>query len=235
MSSRAPSRAAHRLVLAAALALGLAPVLAGCGIIPPMASEPATIVGSGEVNTEPRELAPFTRISVGAGIKVIIGAAAEQQVTVAAQNNLLPAIRTEVVDGQLIVTIPAPGVTATQPISLTVKIPTLESVALSAGAVGFVEHTGGNLLVDVSGGAEITGIGTTPDLRLVTSTGSHAKLGQLTAEYAEISVKDGSSAELTVVTKVSGTADGGSSVILTSKPAQVDIETTSGATVQGGE
>ncbi|HYO43242.1 MAG TPA: DUF2807 domain-containing protein [Candidatus Limnocylindrales bacterium] len=234
MPVRAPRRAASRLVLCAALAIGLVPVLAGCGIIPPMASDPATIVGTGEVNTEVRELAPFTRVSVGAGLKVIVGVAAEQQVTVAAQNNVLPAIRTEVVEGQLIVTIPAPGVTTTQPMSITVRLPILESVALSGGSVGFVEHTGGGIYLDVSGGAEITAIGTTPDLRLVTSSGSHAKLGQLTAQYAEISVKDGSSAEITVVTKVSGTADGGSTVVLTSKPAQVDIEATSGATVQGG-
>lgn len=236
MPSRAPRRAASRLVLAVALAIGLAPVLAGCGIIPPMGEEPETVVGTGEVNTVDRELPPFTRVSIAADLKVIIGeAAAEQRVTVAAQNNILPAIRTEVVEGQLIVTIPAPGVTATAPMSITLRIQTLESVALSAGAVGFVEHTGGKLSVDVSGGAEVTAIGDTPDLRLVTSSGSHAKLGELVAQYAEISVTDGSSAELTVVTKVSGTADGGSSVVLTSKPAQVDIEATSGATVQGGE
>jgi hypothetical protein len=68
----------------------------------------------------------------------------------------------------------------------------------------------------------------------MTSSGSHAKLGQLTAQYAEITVTDGSTAELAVVTKVSGTADGGSTVVLTSKPAQTSIETTSGASVQGG-
>jgi hypothetical protein len=235
MPSRAPCRAASYLV-PAALAVGLALVLAGCGIIPPMAAEPETVVGTGEVNTEDRELPAFTRVSIAAGLKVIIGeAAAEQRVTVAAQNNILPAIRTEVVEGQLIVTIPAPGVTATAPMSITLRMHSLESVALSAGAVGFVEHTGGSLNIDVSGGAEVTAIGSTPDLRLATSSGSHAKLAELVAQYAEISVKDGSSAELTVVTKVSGTADGGSSVVLTSKPAQVAIETTSGATVQGGE
>lgn len=234
MSSRAPRRAAPGLILAAAMAIGLAPVLAGCGLLPSSDSTGSGIVGSGEVQPEVRELAPFTRISVGAGLKVIVGAAAEQSVTVTAQGNLLPAIKTVVTDGQLIVTIPAPGVTSTQPMSLTVKLPELASVALSAGAVGFVEHTGGTLNLDVSGGAEITAIGTTPDLKLVTSSGSHAKLGQLTAQYAEVSVTDGSTAEITVVTKVSGTADSGSTVILTSKPAQVTIETTSGATVQGG-
>ncbi len=234
MSFSAPRRASPGLVLAAALAIGLAPVLAGCGLLP--SSDPAggAIAGSGEVQPEVRELAPFTRISVGAGLKVIVGAADEPSVTVTAQGNLLPAIKTEVVDGQLIVTIPSPGVTSTQPMSLTVKLPELASVALSAGAVGFVEHTGGKLYLDVSGGAEITAIGTTPDLKLVTSSKSHAKLGQLTAQDAEITVTDGSTAEITVVTKVSGTADGGSTVVLTSKPAQNTIQATSGASVQGG-
>lgn len=234
MPVRAPRRAAPSLVLAFAAVLGLTPVLAGCGIIPPAASEAAPVLGSGDIVTEDRPLAAFTRVSIGAGLKVIIGTANEQKVTVAAQGNLLPAIRTEVVDGQLIVTIPTPGVSATAPMSLTLRVTSLESVALSGGAVGFVEYTGGKLNLDVSGGAQITAIGTTPDLTLATSSGSHAKLGQLTAQVAEVTVKDGSSAELTVVTRVSGTADGGSTVVLTSKPVQVDIATSSGATVQGG-
>ncbi len=235
MPARAHRRAAPGLILAFATALGLASVLAGCGLIPPMASNPAAVVGTGDVQTETRDLAPFRRISVGAGLKVIIGAATEQSVSVAAQANVLPAIRTEVVDGQLIVTIPPPGVTASQPMSLTVRIPALESIALSAGAVGFVEHTGHKLNVDVSGGAELTAIGDTPDLRLTASSGSHAKLAELTAQYAEVTLKDGSSAEMTVITRVSGTADGGSTLVLTAKPAQVAVDTSSGGTVQGGE
>jgi hypothetical protein len=235
MPSRAPRRAAPRLVLAAMAALVLAPVLAGCGVLPPLASAGAGVVGEGDVQTETRELPPFTRVSVAAGMKVIIGAAAAQKVSVAAQSNVLPAIKTEVVEGQLIVTLVAEGgVTTTKPMSLTVAIPVLESVALSAGSVGFVEHTGGKLLLDVSGGAEITGIGTTPDLRLTATTGSHAKLGELVAQVAEISINDGATAELNVVTSLTGVADGGSTVMLTSKPATVDVVTTSGATVQGG-
>jgi hypothetical protein len=235
MSSRAPRRAVSRLVLAIAAALVLAPVLAGCGVLPPGASQATGLVGEGDVQTEIRELPPFTRISVAAGMKVIVGAATEQKVSVAAQPNLLPVIKTNVVEGQLIVTLDAVGgVTASKPMSLTVEIPVLESVALSAGAVGYVEHTGGKLGLDVSGGAEVTTIGTTPDLRLTATTGSHAKLGELVAQVAQISVNDGATAELNVVNSLTGVADGGSTVILTSKPATVDVKTTSGATVQGG-
>ena len=235
MSSRAPRRAVPRLVLAAVAALVLAPVLAGCGVLPPAASETTGVVGEGDVQTDVRELPPFSRVSVAAGMKVIVGAATAQKVSVAAQPNLLPLIKTDVVDGQLIVTIDAEGgVTASKPMSLTVEIPVLESVALSAGSVGYIEHTGGELKLDVSGGAEVTGIGTTPDLRLTATTGSHAKLGELVAQVAEISINDGATAELNVVTSLTGVADGGSTVILTSKPATVQVETTSGATVQGG-
>jgi hypothetical protein len=235
MSSRALRRAVSRLVLAVVAALMLAPVLAGCGVLPPGASPATGLVGEGDVQTEVRELPPFTRISVAAGMKVIVGAATEQKVSVAAQPNLLPVIKTNVVEGQLIVTLDAAGgVTASKPMSLTVEIPVLESVALSAGAVGYIEHTGGELKLDVSGGAEVTTIGTTPDLRLTATTGSHAKLGELVAQVAEISVNDGATAELNVVSSLTGVADGGSTVILTSKPATVDVQTTSGATVQGG-
>jgi hypothetical protein len=235
MSSRAPRRAVYRLVLAVVAALMLAPVLAGCGVLPPGASQATGLVGEGDVQTEVRELPPFTRISVAAGMKVIVGAATEQRVSVAAQPNLLPVIKTNVVEGQLIVTLDAVGgVTASKPMSLTVEIPALESVALSAGSVGYVEHTGGELQLDVSGGAEVTTIGTTPDLRLTATTGSHAKLGELVAQVAEISVNDGATAELNVVNSLTGVADGGSTVILKSKPATVDVQTTSGATVQGG-
>jgi hypothetical protein len=235
MPSRAPRRAAPRLVFATMVVLALAPILSGCGVLPPGASQGTGLVGEGDVQTEIRELPPFTRVSVAAGMKVIVGAAAEQKVSVAAQPNLLPVIKTSVVEGQLIVTLQAEGgITASKPMSLTVEIPVLESIALSAGAVGYVEHTGGTLNIDVSGGAELTGIGTTPDLRLTATTGSHAKLGELVAQVAEISINDGATAEINVVSSLTGVADGGSTVILATKPATVDVQTTSGATIQGG-
>jgi hypothetical protein len=234
MRSRAPRRATFRLAMVVASATLLLPVLAGCGATPDIPGASGTIVGTGDAITEFRDLAPFTRVSVGAGLKVIIGEAAEQEVKVGAQQNLLPVIRTEVVDGQLIVTIPSPGVTATQPMTLTLRMTQVESVALSAGSVGYLEHTGGDLNLDVSGGAEITVIGDTPDLTLTASTGSHAKLAELEAQRAEIVVNDGSSAELNVVTALTGTADGGATVTLTHRPAQLSVTTNSGATVQGG-
>ena len=233
MPPRAPGRAATRLFTALVTGLLLVTASAACGA-PPGEEGAAPVEGIGEIQTEQRELPPFTRVSVASGMKVIIGYNAEQSVSLSAQGNILAAISTEVVDGQLIVTIPPPGVEATQPMALTVRLPALESVALSAGVVGYLEHTGSGLNLDISGGVQLTAIGDTPDLRLNATTGSHARLDELVAQDAQVSLNDGSTAELNVVTSVTGTATGGSTVILSGNPVQVNIETSSGATVQGG-
>jgi Putative auto-transporter adhesin, head GIN domain len=236
MPVRAPRRAVlrHAIVVVASAALASA-VLAGCGAMPPGGSPTAAIVGEGEVQSETRELPPFSRISVAAGMRVIAGEEATQSVSLSAQANILPVIKTEVVDGQLIVTIDVEGgISTTEPISLAIKVPEIESVALSAGSVGYVEHTGGRLLLDVSAGAQLTAIGDTPDLTLTASTGSHAKLAELVAQNAGITVNDGSTAELNVTGTLSGTADGGSTVVLATKPSTVTVKTSSGATIQGG-
>ncbi len=234
MRSRAPRRAHPPRALALVAVLVLVPVLAGCGPSSPAGSGASPVVGEGDVQTDARELPAFDRVSANAGMKVIIGVGDESTVAVQAQPNLLPLIKTEVVDGQLIVTIPSPGVTATEPMSLSVRAPELASVALSGGAQGFLEHTGGPLNLDVSGGAVITAIGTTPVLTLSAAAGGRAMLQELTATNAKITMNDGSTAELTVTGTLTGTADGGASVVLTTKPASVSVVTTSGATVQGG-
>lgn len=235
MPARAPGRAVSRLATAVVTGVLLLLAVAGCGVLPGSESAAPGVTGEGEVQTETRDLPPFSRVSVAAGMKLVVGEAATQEVTVTAQPNILPLIKTEVVDGQLIVTIDAEGgVSATQPMSLSVKIPLIDSVALSAGSVGYVEHTGGALVLDVSAGAEVTAIGDTPSLRLTATTGSHAKLGELVAQDAQIQVNDGATVEVHVTGTLQGVADGGSTVVLTVKPATVDVQTSSGATVQGG-
>lgn len=234
MPARALRRALHHVLPALLVGLLLAAAVSACGATPDVPGEEGQLQGTGDVVTEFRDLPPFTRVSVAGGFKVIIGEADQAEVSVGAQQNLLEAIRTEVVDGQLIVTIPSPGVNATQPMSLTLRTDTIESVALSNGAVGYLEHTGGDLNLDVSGGAQITVIGDTPNLRLTASSGSHAMLGELQAQDAEVNLNDGSAAELTVQGSLSGVADGGSTITLTASPAQVDVETKSGASIQGG-
>ena len=232
MPARAPRRATFVPAIPAVAGLALAIGLAACGL-PPLSSQAVPVQGTGEVVSQDRTTTPFHHVSVGAGISVIVGSG-DTSVTLAAQENLLTLITTEVHDDQLVVEVTPPGVTSTKPIALTVQVPELDSITLSAGANGTIEIESGSLAVDVSAGATIKAIGTLDTLKLTASSGATAKLGELQVGSAAVTLSGGSSAELHVTGAVTGSADAGSTLVLTVKPASVDVKTSGGATVQGG-
>jgi hypothetical protein len=232
MSARAPRRAA-RLLIAAVAAAALAGLLAGCGDVS-WEPEATPVPGSGNLVTEDRTTTDFTRVSVGAGIKVVAKAGAEPKVSLEAQENLLPLITTNVIDGQLVVNVAPPGITTSEPITLTVTAPVIESLALSGGSTGFLESVTDTLNLDAAGGSKLTVIGTVKGLTLATSAGSHAELGELVAENAQVTMSDGSSATMMVTSGVSGTASGGSTLVLVKPPASMTVSVSGGASVQGG-
>lgn len=233
MPARAPHRARFLLAISALVSTALAIGVSAC-ILPPLSSQATPVQGLGDVATEDRTTAAFRHISVGAGMKVIVAAGSELSVTLVAQPNLLELITTDVKDDQLVVEVASPGITSTRPITLTVHVRELESITLSAGATGIIEIVGGSLAVDVSAGSTITAIGELDSVALTASSGSSAKLGEIKAGSATVTLTGGSSAEMHVVGAVTGTADGGSTLRLTKKPASVDVKTTGGASVLGG-
>jgi hypothetical protein len=232
MFARAPFRAI-RLLLAIATAAVLTGLLSACGDVS-WAPEPTPVPGQGSLVTEDRTKGDFTRISVGAALKVIAKQAAETKVTLEAQENLLPLIKTEVVDGQLVVNVPPPGITTSQPITLTISAPRIESLALSAASTGYLETAADALKLDAAGGSTLTAIGSAKDLTLQTSAGSHAELGDLKARDAKVTLTDSSSAKVNATASVSGTASGGSTLVLTQVPPSMGVTTSGGATIQGG-
>jgi hypothetical protein len=233
MSPRASRRATS--VLAAVAVASIALVI-GVAVfaLPLLSSQASPVQGRGNTASEDRTTTSFRRISVGVGMKVVVGTGSETSVTLEAQQNLLPLITTEVQGDQLVVEATAPGVTSTQPITLTIRMPELDSIALSAGASGTLEDMGGPLAVDVSAGATIIAIGEVDSIGVTASGGAVAKLGDLPAGSAVVTLTGASSVELHVIGAVTGTADGGSALVLTQKPGSVDVKTTGGATVQGG-
>jgi hypothetical protein len=233
MPSRAPRRASILLALAAASSAVLSVTVAACGL-QPLSSQGGTVQGEGEVTSEDRTTTAFSHVSVGAGMHVIVRTGAETSVTLAAQENLLPLITTDVQGDQLVVEVAVPGISSTEPITLTIHLPELASIALSAGASGTAEVVGSALAVDVSAGAVIKAIGEVDALKLTASSGATAALGEVAAGSAIVNLTGGSSAELHVTGAVTGTADGGSTLVLTEKPASVDVTTSGGASVQGG-
>lgn len=233
MPARAPRRATLAFAVVAVVGALFATGVAAC-FLPPLSSQPTPVQGEGAVDSVDRTTAAFSHVSVGAGMHVTVRTASELKVTLAAQSNLLKLITTDVRDGQLIVAVASPGISSTRPTTLTIHVPVLASITLSAGASGTLEVAGGSLAVDVSAGATIKGIGEVDSLKLTASSGATAQLGEIRAASATVMLTGGSSAELHVTGAVTGTADGGSTLRLTEPPASVDVTTSGGASVLGG-
>ncbi len=233
MPARAPRRATVVLAAAAVVSALLATGVTAC-MLSPLASQATPVQGEGAVTSVDRTTAGFSHVSVGAGMNVTVRIGSELSVTLAAQPNLLGLITTDVRDGQLVVEVASPGILTSRPVALTIHVPELASITLSAGASGTLEVAGGSLAVDVSADATIKAIGELDSLRLTASSGATAQLGEIRAGSATVTLTGGSSAELHVTGAVTGTADGGSTLRLTETPASVDVKTSGGASVQGG-
>jgi Putative auto-transporter adhesin, head GIN domain len=221
--------------LSAMLVGMLAAMLAGCSsMLPPLSSQVVPVRGEGMVTTVDRTAGEFRHVSVGGGLHVVATTGGGTSVTIAAQPNLLPLIVTDVKDGQLVVNVEAPGFSSSEPVTLTVVAPVLESLTLSGGASGTLDMVGATLAVDLSGGAVLSATGHVDSLGLTASGGARARLGELVAGAATIDASGGADAELTITGALTGTASGGATVHLAQKPASVEVTTSGGASVQGG-
>lgn len=231
MSPRAPRRAA-RLLLVLAAAFALTGLLAACGDVS-WAPPPTPVAGDGDMQVATREVTDFTRVSVSAPVKVTIGTAETASVSIEAQANVMPLVATEVVDGQLVVSMTAPGFTtsdANYP-RITIKAPSISSIALAGGCAAMLESTVPDLRLDISGQSAVTAIGTAANVTMSMAQTSHAELSELKVTDAVVKMTDGSAATMTISGSVSGVANGGSTLTLTAAPASQTVEVAGGGSV----
>lgn len=227
------SRRARTLPLTLLLAaVGLVPLVAACGdvSVPPDATP---IAGVGAVTSQERQVDAFTRVSVGAAVTVVIGPADASKVTVAAAESLLPAVKTEVVDGQLVVTVPPPGVVAKSQITVTILGPAISSVAISSGATATLDTSINELRLDISGASRLVARGTAGELSLVANAAARIDLTALKVTNATVHLSDGAAATVDVSGSLGGRLEGGSNLLLMAAPASIQVETVSGSTVSG--
>ena len=146
------------------------------------------IQGSGPIVTETRDVRPFSGLDVGSGIHVLLKLGAAGPLQVSAQQNVLPAIATEVSGSTLKVGANDDFLTST-PVVVTVTTPTLASVSTSGGAEVSVEALEADVLELGSGvgrGSQISGSANT--VSLVADGGSIVDLDDLVAEAIDVRV-----------------------------------------------
>jgi hypothetical protein len=153
-------------------------------------------------------------------------------VVVEAAPNIQALIVTEVVDGQLVISVAAPGFPATNtPPKVKIEAAEITSLAIAGFSTATLESMVDELNLDVAGGSILTAIGQASKIALRMSAGSHAELAELPATDAFINLTDGSAATMTITGAVTGVANGGSTLTLTAAPASQTVEVAGGGSV----
>ena len=207
--------------------------------------------GNGTLKEEERQVEEFKGVDVGGGLHVDITVGRERRVTVTADENLLPLIKTRVRGGILQLERET-DIRPTRPIKLTVVTPTLERISASGGVVlnaqaaatkrFTLEASGGaridlrgldaeELELDLSGGVEAKIAGKARSARLEVSGGVDLDAQALEMETAKIQASGGVTAKLAVSKAITGDASGGVKVRIKGRPS-IDVDTAGASSVR---
>jgi hypothetical protein len=190
-------------------------LLAGCGV-----TLPGTTTGSGTVKTETRTVSGFTAVELGGNGDVTVQQNGTESLTISAEENLLPLLTSEVVDGTLKLGIKDNAqLNSTQPITYQVTVKNLSGLTL--GGSGNQTATGvktASLVVRVAGSGSVTTSGTA-DAQEIQMAGSGTYRGSgLASKTASINSAGSGTVELAVSDKLDVKIVGSGSVTYSGSP-----------------
>ncbi|RMG42535.1 MAG: DUF2807 domain-containing protein [Acidobacteria bacterium] len=202
----------------AILALGAAPgLLAGCVFV----NGEAAVIGSGRVVEESREVEPFERLSLACAADAEVHVGEEPSVRLAAEDNILPLITTEVSGGTL--RISGSGSYWTRHgVKLTVGTPRLTSVSLAGSGDVTIENVDADSFrVEVRGSGDVTASGRARRVEVLLMGSGDVDLAGLRAEEAEVSVLGSGDVDLYAARRLSCEIRGSGDVTYRGNPEEV--------------
>ena len=127
-----------------------------------VSAAPNSVVGSGKVVGEQRNVADFTSVELAGSADVNILLGDTQSVNVQADDNIVPLIETKVVNGTLVIgTKPLTSISTSNGVVVTVVAKSLQKVSLSgSGNLHVGDMSGPDLVVELPGSGDVTVEGT---------------------------------------------------------------------------
>jgi len=177
----------------------------------------ACTTGSGNIVTETRETGAFDRVDVSSGLAVELSIEAgipTRVVSVHFDDNLQDKIRTEVVDGTLIVEANGSFTVTGAGRMVEIAVPSLTALA-------------------VSGGASVQGVGAVDQLAVQADGGSRVDLSDLVVQGMSVVVSGGADLDVTTETSIEGKVSGGASLTVDGDPVARDLDVSGGGNVSG--
>lgn len=232
-----------------ALSLGTS---AGCSNLSWNLGLPA-IRGDGRVVQEAREVPGFSAFEIGGAMRATVGYAEEPSLSIRADENLLPYIKSEVMDGRLVVRTEAPGgLSPTEPIQVTALSPRLEEVraqgasqvraAVTPGETTVVEAHGasevevreidaGSLTLQATGASTVKVAGRARSADLTVAGASTLEAADLAIESVQLSVSGASSASLRASSSIRGDVSGASTATVVGSPSIREVAATGASSI----
>ncbi|MNK16458.1 hypothetical protein D3C87_346240 [compost metagenome] len=210
------------------------------------------INGSGNVTTENRTVnGEFTSVSADGGLEVIIEQSAQTSITVEADDNLQEHIKTEVINGKLIISFDA-SVSFSKANRVIVQLPNIKEISSDGGSAvsgkGVLKGSsmkitsdGGstlevnidakNVICNSEGGSSLEITGRTENLEMAATSGSSIDGERLTAKNATAHASSGSAIQINVTDKLVADATSGSAIEYVNIPAKLEKNEDSGGSV----
>lgn len=179
------------------------------------------IVGSGVPASEDRQVGAFTGVVLQLPATVDVRVGEEPSVTLSADDNLLGAITTDVVDDALVIRSATPFSTESE-IAVEVTTPSLAAVEVrGSGSIEATGVSGPVLEVSVQGSGSVTASGSVERLTVNSAGSGRVDLFGLSAEEADVDVNGSSDVDVTVTRSLRAQVNGSGTVEYGGNPSEV--------------
>ena len=174
--------------------------------------------------SEQRDVAPFTRIAMGAEADVVVAVGGAQAVTVRGDDNLLDELSTEVDDGTLTIDEDA-DLDPEAGLTVDITVPALDQLEIGGAGDATIEGVAGeSLRIEVSGAGDVEASGEVDRVEIVISGAGDVQTDDLLAREAEVVISGAGSVHVRAAESLNATVSGAGDVVYSGDPADVASE-----------
>ena len=180
------------------------------------------IQGSGNIISESRELNNFTSIILLGSIDVNIKTSESNNCVVVADDNLIPYIKTEVVNNKLNISLNE-SYSSEEKLVVNVNTPNYDEVSLSgSGNINILDFKNNNLSLNISGSGNITGNGEVETLVVKINGSGNLMSKEIKSKSATITINGSGDAEVFASDSISAKINGSGNIEYFGNPENVD-------------
>ena len=193
------------------------------------------ITGSGVLKRETREPGDFTGLELNISADVRVRQSETPSVVIEADDNLLPVISTEVVDGTLVVS-PSENYSTRSKITLIVGVPVLRSLSMRGAGDAFLDSvTRDELRLSISGAVTVDGVGSVDWLDAQILGSGRLLLGRLRAKECKVTINGAGRGAVFASEKLTALINGSGRIEYLGDPQDVTRRIVGAGRIRAGE